>query len=245
MSGNLVGDDTVFDILFVGQAEVLLRGHVAEHGRAVPADHGRADRGSDVVVAGSNIGHEWAERVERGLVAVFDFLFDLLLDLVHGDVAGTFDHDLDIFLPCFLCQFAQGLEFGELRFVAGVGYATGAQAIPEGEAYVIFFENFDDVVEALVEKILFVVIRHPLRQDGSSAADDTGNALGDQRQILDQHTSVNGHVIHALRGLLLNDFQHHFGVQVFDSFYPRDSFVDWHSPNGNWRMPQDCLADLV
>ena len=165
-----------------------------------------------MVVAGSNIGHEWAERVERGLVAVFDFLFDLLLDLVHRDVAGALDHDLDIFLPSFLCQFAQGLEFGELRFVAGVGYATGAQAIPEREAHVIFLEDFDDVVEAIVKKVLFVVVRHPLRQDRAATADDAGDAFCHQGQILDQHAGVDGHVIHALRGLLFNDFQHHLGV---------------------------------
>ena len=99
VGGDLVGDDAVLDVFFVGQAEVLFRRDVAQHGGAVPSDHGRADGAGDVVVAGGDIGDERAERVERGLVAEFDFLLDLLFDLVHGDVAGAFDHDLDVVLP--------------------------------------------------------------------------------------------------------------------------------------------------
>src|SRR5438067_936117 len=58
VGSDLVRDDAVLDVLLVGQAEVLLRRDVAEHGRAVPADHGRADGGSDVVVAGGDVGDE-------------------------------------------------------------------------------------------------------------------------------------------------------------------------------------------
>jgi len=85
---------------------VLFGCDVAEHGCAVPSDHGGADGAGDVVVAGGDVGDERAEGVERGFVAEFDFFFDLLLDLVHGDVAGAFDHDLDVVLPGFLGEFA-------------------------------------------------------------------------------------------------------------------------------------------
>ena len=41
--GDLVGDDAGLHVVAVGQAEMLLGRDVAEHRRAVPADHGRAD----------------------------------------------------------------------------------------------------------------------------------------------------------------------------------------------------------
>src|SRR5438093_1649605 len=51
VSSDLVGDDTVLDVLAVGQAEMLLGRDVAEHRGAEPSDHRGADRGGDVVVA--------------------------------------------------------------------------------------------------------------------------------------------------------------------------------------------------
>ena len=59
-----------------------------------------------MVVAGSDVGDQRAERIERSFVAEFDFLFDLLLDLIHGDVAGAFDHHLHVVLPGDFGQFA-------------------------------------------------------------------------------------------------------------------------------------------
>ena len=57
MGGKFVGDDAGAHVFFVGQAEMLFRGNVAEHGCAVPADIGRAYARSDVVVAGGDVGN--------------------------------------------------------------------------------------------------------------------------------------------------------------------------------------------
>ena len=51
------------------------------------------------------------ERVEGRLVAQLHFLLHLQLDLIHGDVAGPFDHDLHVVLPGLLGQFAEDFEF--------------------------------------------------------------------------------------------------------------------------------------
>ena len=177
MGGNFVGDDAVFHVFFVGQPEVLFRRDVAQHGRAVPPDHGCANRRRDVVVAGSDVGDQRSQRVERSFGAELDFFLDLLLDLVHGDVAGTFDHHLHVVLPGFLGQLAEGLQFGELGFVAGVGDASGTQAIAERKADVVLFENLADVIKAIIEKILFVVVGHPLSEDSTATAYDAGDAL--------------------------------------------------------------------
>ena len=58
VGGDLVGDDAFLDVVAVGQAQVLLGGDVAEHGGAVPADHGGADAGGEVVVAGGDVGDQ-------------------------------------------------------------------------------------------------------------------------------------------------------------------------------------------
>ena len=58
--GNLVSNDAVLYVFLIRQAKMLFRCDVAEHGGAVPADHGCADRGSDVVVTRSDVGNEGA-----------------------------------------------------------------------------------------------------------------------------------------------------------------------------------------
>ena len=64
---DLVGYDAVFDVIAVGQAEVLLRRDVAQHRGAEPTDHGRADAAGDVVVARCDVGREGAKRIERDM----------------------------------------------------------------------------------------------------------------------------------------------------------------------------------
>ena len=87
VGGDLVGDDPVFDVFFVGQSEMFFRRDVTKHGAAVPADHGRADRAGDVIVAGRDVGREGTERVERRFVAPLELFLHVLFDHVHGNVA--------------------------------------------------------------------------------------------------------------------------------------------------------------
>ena len=61
MGGDLVGDDPVPDIVLVRQTEVLLGRDVAQHGGAVPADHGGPDSRGDVIITGGDIGHQRAQ----------------------------------------------------------------------------------------------------------------------------------------------------------------------------------------
>ena len=64
-------------------------------------------------------------------------------------------------------------------------------------------------------------------------------------QILNQHAGVNGHVIHALLGLLFDDFEHYVGVQVFDALHARDRLINRHCPDRNRRVTQNGFANLV
>ena len=58
--GDLVGDDAGLHVVAVGQTQMLLRRDIAEHRGAEPADHRRADRRGDVVVAGRDVGGQRA-----------------------------------------------------------------------------------------------------------------------------------------------------------------------------------------
>ena len=93
------------------------------------------------------------------------FFLDLQFDLVERDVAGAFDHHLDVVFPGLGGEFAENAQFGELRFVAGVGEAAGTQTVAERKADVVLLEDFADGVEVLVEEILRFVKTHPLGQE--------------------------------------------------------------------------------
>jgi hypothetical protein len=201
VGGDLVGHDAVLDVVLVGQAEVFLGRHIAKHGRAVPADHGRADGAGDVVVARRDVGGQRAQGVEGRFAAEAQLLVHVELDHVHRHVAGAFDHHLHVVLPGDLGQFAEGFQFAHLRRVVGVVDRAGTQAVAEAEGDVVGLHDFADVLEVGVEEVLLVVRQAPLGEDGAAAAHYPGHALGGQRHIAQQYAGVNREVVHALLGL--------------------------------------------
>ena len=56
VGGDLVGDDAVFHVLLVRQAEMFLGRDVTKHRAAIPANHCRADAAGDVVATQFNLG---------------------------------------------------------------------------------------------------------------------------------------------------------------------------------------------
>ena len=177
-------------------------------------------------------------------MAPFHLQVDLLLDLVHGNVAGAFDHHLNVVLPGFLGQFAQHFEFGELRFVAGVGDRAGPQAVAERKTYVVLLEHFADFVEVFVEKILFFVMLHPMSHKRATAANDTGDALAHERHVFAHDAGMDGHVIDTLLGLLFDDFEHQREGQVFRAPHAGNGFVDRNRAHGHGRRVNDGFADF-
>src|ERR1700683_2153326 len=137
MRSDAVGDDAGLDILAVGQTEVFLRRHIAEHGGSEPADHRGANPRRDVVVARSNVRGQRPQRIEGRLAAFAKLLFHVDLDLVHRHMTRPFDHNLAALIPGDLRQFAKRLQFRALRAVVGVGDRARTQAIAKRERYVI------------------------------------------------------------------------------------------------------------
>ena len=104
--GDFVRDHAGLHVVTIGEAEVLLRRDVAEHRRAVPADHRGADGRGDVVVARRDVGSQRAQGVERRFVAMLELFIHVFHDELHRHVTGAFDHHLHIVLPGNLRQLA-------------------------------------------------------------------------------------------------------------------------------------------
>src|ERR1700730_757083 len=59
-----------------------------------------------------------------------------------------------------------------------------------------------------------------------------------------QHSSVDGHVVHALLGLLFDDFQHERKSQVFGTPHARNCFIDRDRSNRYGGSVDDGFADF-
>ena len=251
MRGDLVGDHSLPHVFRVGKAEVLLRRDVAEHVRPEPADHRRADRARDVVVAGRDVGDERTERIERRLVADLFHAADVHLDLVHRDVSRALYHHLHVALPRTPSQLAECVELRELRAVAGVGDASGTQAVAERDCDVVLAKDVEHVVESLVERILLAVRHHPHRVERAPAAHDAGDAPVHEREMLDQNSGVERHVIDALLCLMLDHVEQVVGGELLELLVPfavgsaLHRLVDRDRSDWNWRCGDDRAADSV
>ena len=183
VSGDFRGDDADANVVDIWQAEMLFRGDVAEEGGAVESGGGSTDSGCYVVVAGCDVCDEWAEYVKWGVVTEFLLDFHVVFNLVEWYVAGAFDDDLAVFLLGPFCEFGDGFQFGELGVVGGVGDAAWAEAITERKADVVLGHYVAEVVEHFVEGVLFIVVEHPFCEQSASAADDSGEAIFEQREV--------------------------------------------------------------
>ncbi|MNR26083.1 hypothetical protein D3C85_1432730 [compost metagenome] len=109
MGCDFVGDQPLLHVLFVRQAEVFFRGNVAEHRATKPADHRRADTGSEVVVTRRNIGGQRPQGVEWCFVTMLQLFGYVATDHLHRHVARAFDHHLYVIFPGDFGQLAQSV----------------------------------------------------------------------------------------------------------------------------------------
>ena len=106
-------------------------------------------------------------------------------------------------LPGDLGQLAQGVQFGELGRVVGVGDRAGPQPVAQGDGHVVAGHQLAKLVEPRVEEILGVMRQAPLGQDGAAAGDDARHPPRSQRDVTQEHAGVDREVIDALLGLFL------------------------------------------
>ena len=107
----------------------------------------------------------------------------------------------------------------------------------------MLLENLADGFEILVQEILRLVEAHPLGKQSAAAADDSGDAVAHERQKLAQHAGVDGHVVHALLGLLFDHFEHDVQIQIFGAADAGERFVNGDGADGHGRGFNDGFAD--
>jgi hypothetical protein len=151
-----------------------------------------------VVVAGEDVGHERAEHVERRAVAERALQLHVPLDLIEGHVAGALDHHLHALAPGALGELAERLELRELRGVARVGEAAGAQAVAERERSRRTWRMMSQMRPSARTWVLLAVDEHPLGQQRAAARDDADEALLHEREVRAAHARVDGEVVDAL-----------------------------------------------
>ena len=185
VSGDAGRHDPIVYVLGGRQAQVLAGGDVAEEVCPGAGGYGAADGAGDVIVAGGDVRNQRTEHVEGRAMAEAFLQLDVGLDLVEGDMARPFDHDLDAGVPGALGEFAEDDQFVDLGAVGGVSQTTGAETVTQGQSGVVGLDQFQQAVVVLVKGVFRLVVGHPGDGEGTAARDDFHDA---------------SFVVHALHG---------------------------------------------
>ncbi len=156
-----------------------------------------------------------------------------MFNLIHGHVAGPFDHDLATRLPGPSRQLAHDLQFGQLGLVGGVGQAPRPQTVAQAPRHVVRTQNVAQVVETRVEGVLLVVRRHPSGHQRPTPTHNSRNAAGGQRQVLLQQRTMNRHVVDALPRLLLDRVEELLRPHLGNFVKLLGDLVNRHGTHGN------------
>jgi hypothetical protein len=200
---DLVGDAALLHVVHLGQAQVLFRGHVAQHARAVVPGRRGADGAGDVVVAGEHVGHERPEHVERRAMTDGALQLHVELDLVEGHVARALDHDLHALAPGALGQLAQRRQLGQLRASVASARPPGRRPSPSENdtSYSRMISQMSRSACTWGSRRRCVSIH--LAKQRAAARHDADEAVADERQVRARHARVDGEVVHALLRLVL------------------------------------------
>ncbi len=132
------------------------------------------------------------------------------------NVAGSLDHHLGARCLTACGQFTQHVEFGKLGGVGRVGDATRTHSVAQRPGHVVLSHDVAKIIERFVQRVLLVVHHHPFGDQRSAAADDAGDAIDAQVQVLEFDAGVDRHVVDTLLGLVFAHVQEVLGRHVFD-----------------------------
>src|SRR5574344_2035250 len=190
--------------------------------------------------------YEGSERVERSIVAHLDLAFHILENLVHRHVTGTFDDRLNAAVAGDFSEFAERIEFRELRLVIRIRDGARAEAVAERDADVIFRKDFANFAEMRIKEIFLLVHHAPARENGTAAGNDARGARERERHVIEQKSRVNGEIIDALFRLFDERIAEHFpGEIVGDAVHLFERLVDRHGSDRHGTVAQNPFAGLV
>ena len=223
---------------------MLLGRDVTQHAGAVIARACGANATCDVVVARKNIRDQRSKHIERRAVANASLQLHVVFNLIQRNMARTLHHHLHALTPRALSEFTDCCKLRKLCGVGRVGQTAWTQTVTDGQCHVVTSHDGANTFPTFVHHILFVVNQHPLGQQTSTATDNANQTILDQRQVLLQNAGVNGEVIHALFGLVLQRFQNHGLVQII-KFAPNNHGINRNGSNGNLAVANQRVAARV
>ena len=92
-------------------------------------------------------------------------------------MSRTFDHYLDIVIPCALCQFAEPYELLDLAYIGSVCETSRTACVSKRDSDIVLFADIEDLIVVFVERILLAGHAHPCEYKAASSADDIGLSL--------------------------------------------------------------------
>ena len=201
-----------------------------------------------MVVTRCNVGNERAEDIERRSMAKALFHLHIGRNLVHRHMAGAFDHNLHVLRPRTLCKIAQLDQLADLTRVGRIINAARTQCVTQRNGNVVAAENVQHLVVILEERILIAGHLHPCEQQRAAAGDDVHPASlaheGFNRTAVD--TRMNGHKVHALPGVRLNDLEEILRCDLEQVLFQiPDRVVHRHGADHRRRHVDQLLAEGV
>jgi hypothetical protein len=169
----------------------------------------------------------------------------VVLDLVEGDVAGAFDHDLHAAAPGAFGELAEGFEFGELgvsRWHRRGRRGGGQSPIENVTSYWRRMSQMSSQCVYMRFSALWTSIH--LARSEPPREDDADEAVLDVLQMAAADAGVDGEVVHTLLGLVVERGFDGGPVEVFE-FLPDDHRVDRDGADGDGGVADDGLAALV
>jgi hypothetical protein len=171
------------------------------------------------------------------------------LDLIEGDVARSFDHDLDPGVPGPLDELAEGQQLFDLGPVGGVGDGSRPQPVAQADGDVMGPGQLQETVELLVERIFLSVVEDPGQVERAAAGYDVGDAAlpAEPFDGLDRQAAMDGHEIDPLQGLGFHGGEHVVGGHGQDRSPALDrldaGLINGHRPQRDRGSGQDPPAD--
>ena len=188
---------------------MLRRGYIAQECRTRCRRKRTADGRGDVVIAGGNICYQGPQYIKRCAVAECFLNFHICGNLIHGHVAGAFNHYLHILRPCALCQLPKGNQLLNLCRIGCIRKTAGAAGIPKAHGDIIFPTDIQNFIVMLIKRVFVACHFHPCKHDGAAA----GNNIHQTLILLKAcrcctiHAAMDGHEIYAVLCVHPHDIQ--------------------------------------
>ena len=156
-----------------------------------------------MVIPRENVGHQGAQHIEWRLMANAFLQTHIGGNLIHGHVAGPFDHDLDILIPGPLCQSSQLDEFRNLSGIGAVIQAAGTEGVSQADGHIKLPQDVQNIIKVLIEWVFLARHLHPGKEKGAPPRDNVHLPLVSLKGFHGPtvQTGVDGHKVHPFLGV--------------------------------------------